>query len=93
MRFYCRLVKERRLPVAAYSLFADFQGRRRLHIEVGGGVWLEELGEESFEQRVAGELLTLGHNKYSGCRIKAFMVSCNEPISFGETHTKVLSKR
>jgi hypothetical protein len=66
VRLYCRLIKTRRNFAAVYSLYEDFQGRRWLEIAVGGLVWLEELVEESFEQRVAADLLTLGLNKYSG---------------------------
>jgi hypothetical protein len=66
VRLYCRLVKNRRNASMGYSLYEDFQGRQWLEIAVGGRVWLEELVGETFEQRVAADLLALGLNKYSG---------------------------
>jgi hypothetical protein len=66
VRLYGRLVKKRRSTAATYSLYEDFQGRQWLEIAVGGRVWLEELIGETFEQRVAADLLALGLNKYSG---------------------------
>jgi hypothetical protein len=66
VRLYCRLIKDRRSVLADYSLYEDFQGRQWLEIAVGERVWLEELVGESFEQRVAADLLVLGLNKYSG---------------------------
>ncbi len=66
VRLYCRLLKERRIFAASYRLYEDFQGKQWLGIAVGGRVWLEELVGETFEQRVAADLLTLGLNKYSG---------------------------
>ncbi len=65
-RLYCRLVKVRSAPVATYSLYEDYRGRRWLEIVAGGRSHLEELIGESFEQRVAADLLALGLNKYSG---------------------------
>lgn len=66
IRLYCRLLKSRQGSELHYRLYEDFRGRQWLEIAVGGRVWLEELAGETFEQRVAADLLTLGLNKYSG---------------------------
>ena len=65
-RLYCRLLKEREGEVAIFRLYEDFCGRQWLEMEVGGWNHVEELVGESFEQRVAADLLALGLNKYSG---------------------------
>jgi hypothetical protein len=66
LRLYCRLRQVRQAFVAAYSLYEDHWGRQWLEIATGGRSHLEELIGESFEQRVAADLLALGLNKYSG---------------------------
>jgi hypothetical protein len=65
-RLYCRLLRVRGNDAAVYRLYEDFQGRRWLESLVGGRSHLEELSGETFEQRVASELLAMGLNKYSG---------------------------
>jgi hypothetical protein len=66
VRLYCRLLQVRQAFVATYSLYEDYRGRQWLEIAAGGRSHLEELIGESFEQRVAADLLALGLNKYSG---------------------------
>jgi hypothetical protein len=66
MRLYCRLLKVRQSYVATYNLYEDYRGGQWLEILAGGRSHLEELIGESFEQRVAADLLVLGLNKYSG---------------------------
>lgn len=66
IRLYCRLLKVRQTFVVTYSLYESHRGRQWLEIAVGGRSHLEELIEETFEQRVAADLLALGLNKYSG---------------------------
>jgi len=65
-RLYCRLIKSRQTPFATFRLYEDNQGHRWLEIVDGDQSCLEELIGETFEQRVATELLSLGLNKYSG---------------------------
>ena len=65
-RLYCRLLKEREGEAVIFRLYEDFCGRQWLEMEVGGWNHVEELVGESFEQRVAADLLALGLNKYSG---------------------------
>lgn len=65
-RLYCRLLKEREGEEVVFRLYEDFHGRQWLEMEVGGWNHVEELVGESFEQRVAQDLLVLGLNKYSG---------------------------
>ena len=65
-RLYCRLLKERRGEAAIFRLYEDFRKRQWLEMEVGGWNHVEELVGETFEQRVAADLLALGLNKYSG---------------------------
>ena len=65
-RFYCRLLKERQEEGAIFRLYEDFRQRQWLEMKVGGWNHVEELFGETFEQRVAADLLALGLNKYSG---------------------------
>jgi hypothetical protein len=65
-RLYCRLIKERQGEAVVFRLYEDFCGRQWLGMEVGGLDHVEELVGESFEQRVAADMLALGINKYSG---------------------------
>jgi len=66
MRLYCRRRRVRSAYVATYSLYEDHRGHLWLEITAGGRSHLEELSGESFEQRVAADLLAFGLNKYSG---------------------------
>lgn len=66
IRLYCRLLKARAIPFAVFRLYEDDHGRRWLEISENQLSCLTPLLEESFEDRVAAELLTLGLNKYSG---------------------------
>jgi hypothetical protein len=65
-RLYCRLLKVRQGEVTVFSLYEDFRGKQWLAMEVCGRTHVEELIGESFEQRVAADMLVLGLNKYSG---------------------------
>jgi hypothetical protein len=66
LRLYCRLLKVRSTPFASFRLYEDNHGRRWLEIAENHRSWLTPLLHESFEERVAAELLALGINKYSG---------------------------
>jgi len=63
---YGKLVKVRSGVAATYSLFEDSRGQKWMEISLNDQSSLILLSDESFEQRVADELLTLGLNKYSG---------------------------
>jgi hypothetical protein len=65
-RLYCRLLKVREGEATVFTLYEDCQGKQWLAMEVGGRTHVEELNGESFEQRVAADMLALGLNKYSG---------------------------
>jgi hypothetical protein len=65
-RLYCRLRKVRQGEATVFTLYEDFRGGQWLAMEVGGRTHVEELLGESFEQRVAADMLALGLNKYSG---------------------------
>ena len=65
-RLYCRLVKAREAVFVTCRLYEDQQGHEWLEIEAGGQAILVPLTDESFEQRVAAEINSLGLNKYSG---------------------------
>jgi hypothetical protein len=65
-RLYCRLLKVRQGEATVFKLYEDFRRRQWLAMEVGGRTHVEELLGESFEQRVAADMLALGLNKYSG---------------------------
>jgi hypothetical protein len=66
VRLYCRLVKAREPVFVTCRLYEDRGGHEWLEIEAGGQAILTPLTDESFEQRVAAEINTLGLNKYSG---------------------------
>jgi hypothetical protein len=66
IKIYCRLVKSRPGIAASFSLYEDTRGLKWLDISINDRSCLISITEESFEQRVAEELLTLGFNKYSG---------------------------
>jgi hypothetical protein len=65
-RLYCRLLKERQGEAVIFRLYEDCRRRQWLELQIGGCNHLEELVGESFEQRVAADLLVMGLNKYSG---------------------------
>lgn len=66
IKIYCRLVKSRPGLAASFSLYEDTRGLKWLDISINDQSYLISITDESFEQRVAEELLTLGFNKYSG---------------------------
>jgi hypothetical protein len=66
LRLYCRLAEVRETPFLTCRLYEDHRGGRWLEVDAGGEAALLPLGEETFAQRVAAELNTLGLNKYSG---------------------------
>jgi len=63
---YCRLAKVRTGMATTYRLYEDAQGRQWMEICINDKCHLISLADESFEQVVANEWLTLGVNKYSG---------------------------
>jgi hypothetical protein len=66
VRIYCKLVKVRTVMAMSFNLYEDDSGLKWLEITANGQSRLLPLSHETFEQRVAAELLTLGFNKYSG---------------------------
>jgi hypothetical protein len=66
LTLYCRLLKARAGVAASYRLYEDSRGLKWMEISLPRHSSLVRLSDESFEQRVADELLTLGLNKYSG---------------------------
>jgi len=63
---YCRLMRLRSGPAGTFSLYEDNHGLEWMEIFMNDQSCLVPLSDESFEEQVAEELLTLGFNKYRG---------------------------